>query len=167
MRIPSGKRWSGTLRQRQGAATPRAQGAHLASFGWVPAVEVDELVVRYGDLVAVAGISLRAEAGQVTAVLGPNGAGKTSTIEVLEGYRRPTGGTVRVLGLDPIRDHARLVTQIGVMLQSGGVYPGIRTGGGDAPVLRPLRRRAPARRTAGPRGAHCARRCDVEAALGR
>ena len=44
--------------------------------------------MRYGDLVAVDGLSFRAEAGQVTAVLGPNGAGKTSTIEVLEGYRR-------------------------------------------------------------------------------
>jgi ABC-2 type transport system ATP-binding protein len=94
----------------------------------VPAVEVDELVVRYGDLVAVDGVSFTAEAGRVTAVLGPNGAGKTSTIEVLEGYRRPNGGQARVLGLDPIRDHRQLVRRIGVMLQSGGVYPGIRAG---------------------------------------
>jgi ABC-2 type transport system ATP-binding protein len=92
----------------------------------VPAVEVDELVVRYGDLVAVDGISFTASAGQVTAVLGPNGAGKTSTIEVLEGYRRANGGRASVLGLDPVRDHAQLVSRIGVMLQSGGVYPGIR-----------------------------------------
>ena len=49
-------------------------------------------MVRYGDLVAVDGVSFSAEAGQVTAVLGPNGAGKTSTVEVLEGYRRPNGG---------------------------------------------------------------------------
>jgi ABC-2 type transport system ATP-binding protein len=100
----------------------------LGSFGQVPVVEVEELVVRYGDLVAVDGISFTADAGQVTAVLGPNGAGKTSTIEVLEGYRRPAAGRVRVLGLDPTRDHGRLVAQIGVMLQSGGVYPGIRAG---------------------------------------
>jgi ABC-2 type transport system ATP-binding protein len=94
----------------------------------VPAVEVDELVVRYGDLVAVDGLSFTADAGRVTAVLGPNGAGKTSSIEVLEGYRRANGGTARVLGLDPRRDHAELVRRIGVMLQKGGVYPGIRTG---------------------------------------
>ena len=100
----------------------------MASFGSVPAVEVDELVVRYDDLVAVDGISFRADAGQVTAVLGPNGAGKTSTIEVLEGYRRPAGGRVRVLGLDPVREHRQLVARIGVMLQAGGVYPGIRAG---------------------------------------
>ncbi|MBK5221701.1 MAG: ABC transporter ATP-binding protein [Acidimicrobiia bacterium] len=91
-----------------------------------PAVVVDGLVIRYGDLTAVDGVTFSAEAGQVTAVLGPNGAGKTSTIEALEGYRRPAGGTVRVLGLDPIADHDELVPAIGVMLQSGGVYPGIR-----------------------------------------
>ena len=57
------------------------------------------------------------------ALLGPNGAGKTSTVEALEGYRPIAGGTVRVLGLDPGRDHAALVPRIGVMLQKGGVYP--------------------------------------------
>lgn len=91
-----------------------------------PAIEVDDLSIRYGDHLAVAGLSFRAERGRITALLGPNGAGKTSTVETLEGYRTPTGGTVRVLGLDPRRDHAALVGRIGVMLQSGGVYTGIR-----------------------------------------
>ena len=88
-----------------------------------PAVEVIDLVVRYGDTVAVNGLSLEASAGAVTAVLGPNGAGKTTTIETLEGYRSPTAGRVRVLGLDPVADRAAVVPRIGVMLQSGGVYP--------------------------------------------
>jgi ABC-2 type transport system ATP-binding protein len=92
----------------------------------VAAVEVTDLVVRYGDLVAVDALSLTAEAGQVTALLGPNGAGKTSTIEVLEGYRRAADGEVRVLGLDPSADHDALVRRMGVMLQQGGIYPGIR-----------------------------------------
>ena len=65
------------------------------------AVEVDGLVVRYGDVTAVDGVSFEAAAGQITAVLGPNGAGKTTTIEVLEGFRRPAAGRVSVLGLDP------------------------------------------------------------------
>ena len=56
-------------------------------------------------------------------VLGPNGAGKTSTVETLEGYRGPSAGDVRVLGLDPMADHAALTGRIGVMLQRGGVYP--------------------------------------------
>jgi ABC-2 type transport system ATP-binding protein len=92
----------------------------------MPALEVDRLVIDYGDTRAVAGLSFTAEPGEVLAVLGPNGAGKTSTIEALEGYRRPTAGAVRVLGLDPIADHDALMPQIGVMLQAGGVYPGIR-----------------------------------------
>ena len=90
------------------------------------AVEVEELVVRYGDLTAVGGVSFTAEAGAVTAVLGPNGAGKTSTIEVCEGFRRAASGRVSVLGLDPARDQRRLAERMGVMLQEGGVYPSAR-----------------------------------------
>lgn len=90
------------------------------------AIEVDGLIVRYGDHTAVDRLSFTAARGAVTALLGPNGAGKTSTVETLEGYRRPTAGSVRVLGLDPIADHSALVPRIGVMLQSGGVYTGIR-----------------------------------------
>ena len=90
------------------------------------AVEVDGLTVRYGDLVAVRDVSFSAAAGQITAVLGPNGAGKTSTIEVCEGYRRASGGTARVLGLDPATQQRLLSERMGVMLQEGGVYPSAR-----------------------------------------
>ena len=89
------------------------------------ALDVAGLVVRYGPVVAVDGVSFTAEAGTVLALLGPNGAGKTSTVETLEGYRRPSGGTVRVLGLEPVADAVALRPRIGVMLQSGGVYPGM------------------------------------------
>ena len=91
-----------------------------------PVVEVDGLVVRYGDTTAVDGTSFRVDAGEVVALLGPNGAGKTTTVETLEGYRRPAAGRVRVLGLDPVADAAALRPRVGVMLQSGGIYPGIR-----------------------------------------
>lgn len=91
-----------------------------------PAIEVVELVVRHGASTAVDEVSLSVAAGEVVALLGPNGAGKTTTVETLEGYRRPSSGTVRVLGLDPVADAAALLPRIGVMLQSGGVYPGIR-----------------------------------------
>jgi ABC-2 type transport system ATP-binding protein len=91
-------------------------------------LEVEDLVVRYGDLVAVDHVSLHAQQGEVTAVLGPNGAGKTSTIEVCEGYRRASEGRVRVLGMDPAREQRRLAARMGVMLQDGGVYPSARVG---------------------------------------
>jgi len=92
----------------------------------VAAVEVTGLSVCYGELTAVNDVSFTAEAGQVTAVLGPNGAGKTSTIEVCEGYRTSSAGTVRVLGLDPATQQRLLSERMGVMLQQGGVYPSAR-----------------------------------------
>lgn len=91
-----------------------------------PTVVVEDLVVRYGDVTAVDGVSFTADAGQVTVVLGPNGAGKTSTIEHLEGYRAATSGRTRVLGLDPTTQHRALTRQVGVMLQDGGIPTGIR-----------------------------------------
>jgi ABC-2 type transport system ATP-binding protein len=95
---------------------------------WVslPAVEVCDLGMRYGDVTAVDGLTLTVEAGTVTAILGPNGAGKTTTIETCEGFRRPQSGTVRVLGFDPIADARALRPRVGVMLQSGGAWVGVR-----------------------------------------
>ncbi|HSS67796.1 MAG TPA: ABC transporter ATP-binding protein [Nocardioidaceae bacterium] len=91
-----------------------------------PAVAVDDLVVRYGERTAVDGLGLSVERGSVTAILGPNGAGKTTAVEVCEGLRRPTAGSVRVLGLDPQTQHARLAPRVGVMLQNGGAWSGVR-----------------------------------------
>lgn len=87
----------------------------------MPAVEISGLVKRYGRATAVNGLSMRARRGEVTALLGPNGAGKTTTVEVCEGYRHADAGTVRVLGLDPMRDARALRARVGVMLQSGGI----------------------------------------------
>ncbi|MGW0803729.1 ABC transporter ATP-binding protein [Nonomuraea sp. NPDC002799] len=91
-----------------------------------PAVEIVDLVKRYGGTTAVDGLTLRAERGAVTAVLGPNGAGKTSTVEICEGFRAADAGTVRVLGLAPTRSELR--PRVGVMLQAGGVPPAMRCG---------------------------------------
>jgi ABC-2 type transport system ATP-binding protein len=99
-----------------------------ASPDGVPAVEVIDLVKRYDQTTAVDGLSLTVPPGSVLALLGPNGAGKTTTVEICEGFRQPDGGTVRVLGLDPVRDARALKPRIGVMLQSGGAYPGARAG---------------------------------------
>ena len=82
--------------------------------------------MRYGDKVAVDGLSLSVARGSITAVLGPNGAGKTTTLETCEGYRSPQGGRVRVLGLDPQAQRRDLLPRIGVMLQNGGAWSGVR-----------------------------------------
>ncbi|MFF4776164.1 ABC transporter ATP-binding protein [Microtetraspora fusca] len=91
-----------------------------------PAVEVRDLVKRYGRTTAVDGLTLSCARGRVTAILGPNGAGKTSTIEICEGFRHADGGEVRVLGLHP--SDRSLKARVGVMLQSGGVPPAMRAG---------------------------------------
>lgn len=86
-------------------------------------IEVNNLYIAYGEKVAVNGISFQAGSGEVLTILGPNGAGKTSTVEAMEGYKKPTGGTIKVLGLDPHKDLPKLTSSIGVMLQDGGIYP--------------------------------------------
>jgi ABC-2 type transport system ATP-binding protein len=90
------------------------------------AISVAGLRKSYGSKLAVDDLDFEVGAGEVFGLLGPNGAGKTTTVEILEGYRRPDTGSVRVLGLDPVRDGRRLRPHIGVMLQSGGLYPGLR-----------------------------------------
>src|SRR6476660_4515501 len=90
------------------------------------AVTVAGLEKRYGTTGAVGGLDFEVARGEVFGLLGPNGAGKTTTVEILEGYRRPDAGSARVLGLDPVRDGRRLRPLIGVMLQTGGLYPGLR-----------------------------------------
>ncbi len=108
-----------------GALTARVAATYTGSVNQ-PAVEVVDLLMRYGDTTAVDGLSLSVEAGTVTAILGPNGAGKTTTIETCEGFREPQAGSVRVLGLDPRADATALRPRVGVMLQSGGAWSGSR-----------------------------------------
>ena len=100
----------------------------LASVSTDPAVDIVGLAKSYGRTAAVAGLTLRAERAQVTAILGPNGAGKTTTVEICEGYRRADAGQVRVLGLDPVRDARALRPRVGVMLQAGGIPTTARAG---------------------------------------
>src|SRR6516165_10131190 len=134
--IRSCSRCNGTRRRGRTRASsrlwspPQRPGcpSTLASVSDTPAVEIRDLVKRYGHTAAVDGLSLRAGRGAVTAVLGPNGAGKTTTIEICEGYRRPDAGTVAVLGLDPVAEARALRPRVGVMLQSGGIPPAVRPG---------------------------------------
>src|SRR6266478_3456177 len=89
------------------------------------AIVVDQLTKTYGSHKVVDQLQFTVHRGEVFALLGPNGAGKTTTVETLEGYRVPDAGSVRVLGLDPIRKSKALKPQIGVMLQQDGLYPGL------------------------------------------
>jgi len=87
------------------------------------AILVRDLRMSYGPVKAVRGISFEVDRGEVFGLLGPNGAGKTSTVEILEGYRRRTGGEAAVLGFDPARRPRELRERIGIVTQEGGFHP--------------------------------------------
>ena len=86
-------------------------------------VEVRDLVMRYGDKTVVDHIDMDLYRGEILAFLGPNGAGKTTTVEILEGYRSRTSGTVSVLGVDPGNAPRDWREQVGVVLQESEPYP--------------------------------------------
>ncbi len=88
-----------------------------ACAGGETVIEVRDLRMSYGAFEAVRGIDLHVHRGEVFAFLGPNGAGKTTTVEILEGYRRRTGGDVIVLGEDPRHAGPSWRARIGVVLQ--------------------------------------------------
>lgn len=84
------------------------------------AIQVEGLVKRYGERTILDGIDLSVQPGEIVALLGRNGAGKTTTVEIVEGYRAGDAGTVRVLGVDPVRGGRPLRARVGLMLQDGG-----------------------------------------------
>ncbi|MFP4627544.1 MAG: ATP-binding cassette domain-containing protein [Halobacteriales archaeon] len=88
----------------------------------MPPIELRDLTKHFGDVVAVDGLDLEIEDGEIFGFLGPNGAGKTTTIDVMLDFVRPTSGQVRLFGMDP-REHARAVRQrTGVLPEGFGVY---------------------------------------------
>ncbi len=86
------------------------------------AIETQALSKRYGDLVAVDGLDLRVEEGEVFGLLGPNGSGKTTTILMLLGLTEPTSGRVRVLGYDPVREPLSVKRRVGYLPDTVGFY---------------------------------------------
>ncbi|SER60590.1 ABC-2 type transport system ATP-binding protein [Streptomyces sp. yr375] len=83
----------------------------------MPVIEVTDLRKSYDGRAVVDGVSFAVEEGEIFGILGPNGAGKTTTVECVEGLRTPDGGRVRVTGLDPVADHARVARVLGAQLQ--------------------------------------------------
>ena len=83
----------------------------------MPVIEVENLVKTYDDINVVDSVSFSVEEGEIFGIVGPNGAGKTTIVESVEGLRRPDGGSIRVLGLDPIRDRYEIAERVGAQLQ--------------------------------------------------
>jgi len=87
----------------------------------MPVIEVENLVKCYGDVDAVDGVDISVDSGEIFALLGPNGAGKSTTVEILEGYRSKTSGSVSVLGFDPAKAQRAYKEQIGIVLQETAI----------------------------------------------
>ncbi|ADB29926.1 ABC transporter related protein [Kribbella flavida DSM 17836] len=85
-------------------------------------IEVEGLNLAYGDFHAVRDLSFEVRQGELYALLGTNGAGKTSTLEVIEGHRAATSGSVRVFGRSP-RNRNQTRPRMGIMLQESGFSP--------------------------------------------
>jgi ABC-2 type transport system ATP-binding protein len=90
-----------------------------------PVIAIEGLRKRYGDHEAVRGVDLEIHRGEIFAFLGPNGAGKTTTVEILEGFRQASDGTVEVLGRNPWRAPASWRARIGIVLQESEAEPGL------------------------------------------
>jgi ABC-2 type transport system ATP-binding protein len=93
-----------------------------------PAVTVQNLVKKYGHLVAVDDVSLSIQEGEIFGIIGPNGAGKTTTVECISGLRAPDSGSIRVYGLSPLKDRNKIREFVGVQLQESALPPRIKVG---------------------------------------
>ncbi|ESP99616.1 Daunorubicin/doxorubicin resistance ATP-binding protein DrrA [Streptomyces sp. ADI96-15] len=91
----------------------------------MPIIEVSGVRKAYGGRTVVDGISFTVEEGEIFGILGPNGAGKTTTVECVEGLRHPDAGSVKVAGLDPVRDRAGVTRVLGAQLQESELQPKI------------------------------------------
>ena len=91
-------------------------------------LQVQNLSKSYGSFTAVKEISFNVQRGEIFGILGPNGSGKTSTLESTLGSRRRSGGTVRVLGMDPVAQRRRVFQKVGVQFQDSAWQTGIRVG---------------------------------------
>jgi ABC-2 type transport system ATP-binding protein len=92
------------------------------AVGSIPAVSAQGLEKRFGDKVAVCGVSFEVEAGEVFGLLGPNGAGKTTTLRMLAGLYRPDAGDAMVAGFSASRDADRLREHVGLLTEQPGLY---------------------------------------------
>ncbi|HEY5108143.1 MAG TPA: ABC transporter ATP-binding protein [Acidimicrobiales bacterium] len=101
----------------------RSTGTASGTAASDSAIRVTGLTKTYGDFVALQGIDLEVQRGEVLALLGPNGAGKTTAVEILEGYRTRDSGEVSVLGHDPARRERSLRARVGIVLQECAVDP--------------------------------------------
>jgi ABC-2 type transport system ATP-binding protein len=93
-----------------------------------PAIAVEGLTKSYGDRQVLKGLSFTVAPQEIFGILGPNGVGKTTSVEIIQGLRSRDAGTIQLLGLDPVRDRAKLRKVLGAQLQSSALPERLRVG---------------------------------------
>ena len=107
----------------------RSNFAWFSEYGAdVAVVEVVDLVKVYDDRRVVDGVTFAVEEGEIFGIVGPNGAGKTTIVESIDGLRQPDGGSIRVLGMDPVTDRYELAQRLGAQLQESHLQNRVRVG---------------------------------------
>jgi ABC-2 type transport system ATP-binding protein len=117
-----------TSSQRHRHHDPDSRPAASSGSTVAPAIRVEGLTKAYGDRQVLKGLTFDVAPQEIFGILGPNGVGKTTSVEIVQGLRRRDSGTIRLLGLDPTRDRAKLRTMIGAQLQSSALPDRLRVG---------------------------------------
>lgn len=114
--------------QRHRHHDPDSPTAALAGPTAAPAIAVEGLTKSYGDRQVLKGLSFTVAPQEIFGILGPNGVGKTTSVEIIQGLRNRDAGTIQLLGLDPVRDRAKLRKVLGAQLQSSALPERLRVG---------------------------------------
>ena len=123
--ILSDKDIKSTLRKDAQSPSAGAKKASSAAAQATGIIEVRDLHVAYGSFTAVRDISFSVREGEIFGLLGPNGAGKTTTLSVIEGLRKPSGGSVFVGGHNAATEATQVKQQLGIQLQSTALLPNL------------------------------------------
>ncbi len=110
------------MSKEKGIAMATAKKESLLAYGQAAAIEIHDLVVKYGSKRAVDGLTFRVPAGTIFGFLGPNGSGKTTTIKTLLGFRPPDGGSARVLGYDVVSQSLQVRARVGYVSETNSLY---------------------------------------------
>jgi ABC-2 type transport system ATP-binding protein len=110
------------MSEEKGISMATAKKESLPAYGQAAAIEIHDLVVKYGSKRAVDGLTFRVPAGTIFGFLGPNGSGKTTTIKTLLGFRPPDGGSARVLGYDVVSQSLQVRARVGYVSETNSLY---------------------------------------------
>ncbi len=110
------------MSEEKGISMATAKKESLPAHGQAAAIEIHDLVVKYGSKRAVDGLTFRVPAGTIFGFLGPNGSGKTTTIKTLLGFRPPDGGSARVLGYDVVSQSLQVRARVGYVSETNSLY---------------------------------------------